>query len=184
MDMEEKGNPLEDTCSFMDVRPLMAEGPYPPVQVQGKNRLYANLLSIDYCGFVSELSAITQYINNENRLSSENCPVAKTLLGIAMAEMMHLQKLGELIALLGGNVDYIARMRNGAQRMWTPKYLTLPRNPRDMILADIQSEKDAIHQYIIHMEMIGDDCVDAVLARIIMDEEYHIVLLEDLLKEI
>lgn len=184
MDMDEMVNSCEDTCSFKDVRPLMVNEPYPPIQVQGRNRAYANLLSIDYCGSVSELSAITQYINNENRLASENCPMAKTLLGIAMAEMMHLQKLGELIALLGGNVDYIARMRNGTQRMWTPRYLTLPRNPRDMILADIQSEKDAIHQYIIHMEMIGDDCVDAVIARIIKDEEYHIVLLEDLLKEI
>lgn len=182
--MEEIEKPMEDTCNFMDVRPLMADGPYPPIQVQERNRAYANLLSIDYCGFVSELSAITQYINNENRLASENCPMAKTLLGIAIAEMIHLQKLGELIALLGGNVDFIARMRNGSQRMWTPKYLTIPRNPRDMILADIQSERDAIHQYIIHMGMIGDDYVDAVLARIIKDEEYHIALLEDLMKEI
>ena len=48
-----------------------------------------------------ELSAIAQYINNENRMSCERCPLAKTILGIAMAEMMHLQKLGELIVLLG-----------------------------------------------------------------------------------
>ena len=29
--------------------------------------------------------------------------------------------------------------------------------------------------------MIGDDCVNDVLARIILDEEYHIMLLKSLL---
>lgn len=88
-------------------------------KVKEKNPGYANLLSIDYCGAVSELSAITQYINNENRLSCENCPVAKTLLGIAVAEMMHIR-------------------------------------------------------------MIKDEGVNAVLKRLIKDEEYHIMLLRAL----
>ena len=32
--------------------------------------------------------------------------------------------------------------------------------------------------------MIGDECVNAVLARIIQDEEYHIMLLGVLMKEV
>ena len=93
--MEKRSGSLENTCSFAGIRPFMADLPYPPIQVKGKNEAYANLLSIDYCGSVSELSAITQYINNENRISCRNCSLAKTFLGIAIAEMMHLQKLGE-----------------------------------------------------------------------------------------
>ena len=100
--MEEKKKKIANTCSFAGIRPIMIDLPYPPIQVCEENRAYANLLSIDYCGSVSEMSAITQYINNENRLSCWACPMAKTILGIAMAEMMHLQKLGELIFLLGG----------------------------------------------------------------------------------
>ncbi len=95
--MEERENILVNTCSFAGVRPVMVDLPYPPIQVAGRNPVYANLLSNDYCGAVSELSATTQYINNENRLSCDRCAMAKTILGIAMAEMMHLQKLGELI---------------------------------------------------------------------------------------
>ena len=91
--MENREKTLVNNCDFMGIRPMMMDLPYPAIQVREKNPLYANLLSIDYCGAVSELSAITQYINNENRLSCENCPGAKTLLGIAMAEMIHLQKL-------------------------------------------------------------------------------------------
>lgn len=175
---------LTNNCSFTGVKPIMADLPYPPNQVRGKNCAYAELLKVDYCGAVSEMSAITQYINNENRLSLERCSIARTLLGIAMAEMMHLQKLGELIVMLGGNVNYTAKHRNGAKRMWTPEYLTIPEHAVKMIQADITAEKDAVEQYQMHIKMIQDDCVDAVLARIIKDEEYHIMLLRNLLEEL
>lgn len=182
--MEEKRTPLTNTCSFSGIRPIMADLPYPPIQVMEQNQAYANLLSADYCGSVSELSAITQYINNENRLSGKDCSAARTFLGIAMAEMMHLQKLGELICLLGGNVDFVARQPNGRQRMWTPEYLTIPEHLGKMIVADIEAEKAAIAQYRMHMKMIKDEYVNAVLARIILDEEYHIMLLQVLLREL
>lgn len=149
-----------------------------------KNQSYANLLSIDYCGSVSEMSAITQYVNNQNRLSCEKCQLAKTILGIAMAEMIHLQKLGELIFLLGGNINYSAKYRDGRQVMWTPQYLSIPEKAREMLASDIEAEKAAIEQYKVHMKMINDNYVNAVLARIIKDEEYHIMLLRALMTEI
>ncbi|MDE6760154.1 MAG: rubrerythrin family protein [Lachnospiraceae bacterium] len=182
--MGEKRNTLTNTCEFFGVSPIMMDLPYPPIQVKERNQAYANLLSVDYCGSVSEMSAITQYINNENRMSSERCPLAKTILGIAMAEMIHLQKLGELIFLLGGNIDFIARPRNGAPKMWTPEYLAIPGNIGKMLLADIEAEKAAINQYRMHIKMINDGGINAVLARIIKDEEYHIMMLQTLMKEL
>lgn len=182
--MEENVGTLTNDCSFINVKPIMMELPYPPLRVKERNQAYADLLSVDYCGAVSEMSAITQYINNENRLSCEKCSIAKTILGIAMAEMVHLQKLGEMIFLLGGNIDFTAKMRNGNRRMWTPEYLTIPGNVKKMILADIQAEKAAIQQYQMHSKMIKDEYINSVLARIIQDEEYHIILLQALLKGI
>lgn len=120
-----KENALVSTCDFMNVNPLMMALPYPPTQVKEKNQEYANMLSINYCGPVSEMSAITQYINNENRLACIKCPIAKTILEIAMAEMIHLQKLGEMIYLLGGELDFVAKYRDGRQVMWTPQHLKL-----------------------------------------------------------
>ena len=158
--------------------------PYPPIQVQERNQSYANLLSIDYCGAVSETSAITQYILNENRLSCEKCPMAKTILGIAMAEMVHLQKLGELIYLLGGSLSFTAKHRDGRQIMWTPQYLNIQENAKEIVLVNIEGEKAAIEQYKIHMRMISDENINAVLARIIKDEEYHIMVLQALLTEL
>lgn len=176
--MEEKANVLANTCSFQNVRPIMVELPYPPILVKERNPRIANLLSVDYCGSVSEMTAITQYINDESRLSRERCQMAQTILGIAMAEMIHLQKLAQLMILLGGNVDYVARYQDGQQRMWTPQYITMPDNVGKLLQAGIESEKAAIRQYRTHMKMIGDTNVNAVLARIIKDEEYHIMLLQ------
>ena len=180
--MDEKSNFFVNTCDFMSVRPIMEDLPYPPVQVRNKNQRYANLLSIDYCGSVSEMSAITQYINNESILSGDNCQMAKTILGIAMAEMIHLQKLAALIILLGGSVDYVARYKDNQQKMWTPQYITMSDNPVSILRAGIQSENEAIHQYRVHMNIINDNYVNAVLARIIKDEEYHIMLLKAMMR--
>lgn len=182
--LEEKKKIITNPCSFNGIRPAMVDLPYPPIQISGRNQSYADLLSVDYCGAVSELSAITQYINNENRISCEKCAMAKTLLSIAVAEMMHLQKLGELIVLLGGNISFTAKMRNGKRKMWTPEYLNIPENVGKMLLADIEAEKGAIRQYEMHIQMIGDPCVQAVLERIIKDEEYHIMMLKALLQEV
>lgn len=182
--MKENEKELVNTCNFMEVNPIMMALPYPPVKVRERNQNYANLLSIDYCGSVSELSAITQYINNENRLSYERCPIAKTLLGIAMAEMIHLQKLGELICLLGGNLDFNAKYRDNGPKMWTPQYLSLADNAKKMLFISIDSEKAAINQYKTHMRMMDDPYINAVLARIIKDEEYHIMILRALITEL
>lgn len=180
--MEQNKKPVTNNCNMSGIRPAMMELPYPPVQVREENRNYADLLSVDYCGAVSEMSAITQYINNENRMSCEKCPLAKTILSIAMAEMIHLQKLGELIYLLGEDVDFVARQQGGKQKMWTPAYLTIPQNIQKMIWADIDAEKAAINQYRLHINRIDDDGVNAVLKRIIKDEEYHIMMLQALLE--
>ena len=87
-----------------------------------------------------------------------------------MAEMIHLQKLGELIFLLGGNIDFIAKQCHGRTMMWTPEYLSIPGNIGKLLIDDIEDEKAAIRQYQMHSKMINDKYVNAVLARIIKDE--------------
>lgn len=177
--MERNRNLLVNNCSLQSVRPIMVDLPYPPIQVRGRNPRYAELLQVDYCGSVSELSAVLQYINNENRMSDEHCSLIRTILGIAMAEMIHLQKLGELICLLGGNVCFESKQPDG---LWSPSCLVLPDHIPQMLQADMDAEKAAIRQYKIHINEIQDDCVNDVLRRIILDEEYHIMILQSLLK--
>lgn len=180
----EKSSPLTSPCSVANVKPIMMDLPYPEIQVQRKNPSCVDLLTIDYGGSVSEMTAITQYISHENRMFCSNCVIAKTLLGIAMAEMIHLQKLGELITLLGGSVDFVARYRGGKHKLWTPEYITCPEDARKILLVNLEAEKGAINQYRMHMRMINDGCVNAVLARIVRDEEYHIMILQALMNDL
>ncbi len=182
--MEMNVQPINNSCDFRNIKPAMVDLPYPPTQVSGKNQRYADLLSIDYCGQSSEMSAIMQYINQENKLAYEKCPFAKIILGIAMSEMIHLQKLGILICLLGGNLNFTVRQSNGKQVMWTPSYLKTPETARKMMLVNIESERVAINQYKMHRNIIKDAHVNAVLERIIKDEEYHIMLLKSLLEKL
>lgn len=177
--MDKTKHLIANTCNLEGIRPILVDLPYPPIQVMGRNPKYADLLLMDYCGSVSELSAVLQYVNNENRMSGEHCPLIRTILGIAMAEMMHLQKLGELIHLLGGNVCFQTKQPNG---LWSPSCLTLPDCIPQMLQADLEAEKAAIRQYRMHIQAIQDPCVNAVLKRIIQDEEYHILILQSLMQ--
>lgn len=173
---------LENDCSFGGVSPLNLPFPYPQARVREQNQFYANLLTLDYCGSVSELTAAMQYIHGESCLSCNSCTAAKTIVGMAVAEMIHLQKLGEMILLLGGNINFAIKTRTGTQ-MWTPEYTNLAKEEAKIIEANLEAEKAAIEQYQQHMSMIEDDYVNALLARIVQDEEYHIMLLEMLREE-
>ena len=86
--------------------------------------------------------------------------------------------------MLGGTINYTAKYRDGRQVVWTPQHLKLQENAREMLVAGIESEKAAIEQYRVHMKMINDEHIRAVLARIIKDEEYHIMLLQALKTEL
>ena len=86
--MSETEKFLENSCNMMGVNPALVQLAYPPIRVSEANQRYAEIIKMDYCGSVSELSAVTQYIHTEICLSNRKCEVAKTILGIAMAEMI------------------------------------------------------------------------------------------------
>lgn len=180
--MEGMEKVLQNDCSFSGTSALNLPLTYPPIRVQEENQFYANLLTLDYCGSVSELTAALQYIHGESCLCCHQCKTAKTIVGMAVAEMIHLQKLGEMILLLGGHINFSIKTRTGTQ-MWTPEYTNLANDEQQIIAANLEAERAAIEQYEQHIGMIEDDYVNALLKRIIQDEEYHIMLLQMLQRQ-
>lgn len=176
-----KNSPLAINCSLRDVAPAILPLPFPESKVEGSNCYYAELLSQDYCGLDSELTAIMQYVNHETLLTHSDCMAAQTLLAISQAEMIHLQKLGELIVLLGGKLDFKAR-KNKCGKNWTPAPIALVYDFNEIIMANIKGERAAIKQYEDHIRLIKDSYITDMLKRIVKDEKYHILLLKDLLK--
>lgn len=173
---------IQEKCSTKDVMPAKINIPYPKIQVKNKNEKFAQILSLDFCSSVSEFSAVTQYINHEMRFTNKYCRAARTVLSICKTEMMHLQMIGELIILLGGDLNY-SYYNDGSYSNWSPKFVDYGTNYVNMILLDISDEYKAIKQYEEHIKAIDDNCIKTVLERIIKDEKYHIELLTGLLDE-
>lgn len=171
---------IKATCDLEDVRPAVVDLPYPALKVQCQNKYYAKLLAEDFSDVGSELTAIMQYINHEIRFTKCYCEISKTLLAIALAEMDHLQMLGELITLLGAPLTYDISSEKGCMP-WNSDIVFYGTNVVNMLISDLKGEYGAIEQYKSHIKKIDDPCINAVLSRIIKDEEYHIQLISSLI---
>jgi aerobic-type carbon monoxide dehydrogenase small subunit (CoxS/CutS family)/bacterioferritin (cytochrome b1) len=152
--------------------------PYPERRVAGQNPYYAQLLFDDYAGKVSETTAVMQYIHHHMEMASIPSwqEVSDLEEGISIVEMLHLEMLGEIIIHLGASPCYY----DGGQQPWTPQYIAYHNfDPCAQLRADVQSELEAIQQYQAHIQMIQDPFIQALLARIIKDEEFHIKLFSE-----
>ncbi len=154
--------------------------PYPLVRTEGKNLYYASLLTNDYAGIVSEMSAVTGYMFQH--LSSTNAKISNTLKCISIVEMRHLGIIGKLITAFGGN-PRIAVQSGCKSTFWNAQYINYETNPRFFLKEDIANERAAIANYNIRINQLSDNYVKAVLERIILDEENHIRLFRALLDE-
>ncbi|MBP8641167.1 MAG: hypothetical protein KBI01_09790 [Oscillospiraceae bacterium] len=152
--------------------------PYPPVQVSGKNLYYASLLTNDYAGVVSEMSAVMGYVFQS--LVSNNQIISATINCISIVEMRHLRYIGELIELLGGKPRFA--VQSGCKSsFWEGQFISYEANPKYYLKENIANEKTAIANYSLRIKQINDNFVQSILNRIIMDEENHIRIFNALL---
>lgn len=154
--------------------------PYPPLQIEEKNLYYASLLTNDFAGVVSEMSAITGYVFQS--LVTANPKISSMVHCISIIEMRHLRYIGELIELLGGK-PRLAVQSGCKGSFWNAQYLSYETNPKYFLKENIANEKAAIANYYIRISQIGDKFVQSILNRIILDEENHIRLFNALLDE-
>ena len=160
----------------------MLDIPYPPLEVEEKNLRYARLLHKDYVGRNGELTAITQYLY-QYFLTTVNKPdIAKTLKCIEIIEMEHFRMIGTLIVLLGGDPIYMAP-QSRKPTYWCTSNVDTEKEIIKFLSDNIRIEEIAIYNYEQRVEQIKDEKVRAVIERIILDEEHHIMLFNSLLTE-
>lgn len=146
--------------------------PYPEIRVEEPNKFYASLLLEDYAGKVSELTAITQYVHHalEQEYMAGWQAVAHLEEQIAIVEMHHLEMLGKTLVLLGAAPRFHGRRGH----YWSGRYVDYyDFDPCNQLRADIRGEELAIAQYQNHIQQISDHYIQALLQRIIKDEELH-----------
>lgn len=159
--------------------------PYPKIKVEEKNCYYANLLLNDYCGLVSELSAITQYTYQHFDKFDTNQEFSSILSGIAVVEMKHLELLGKTIKLLGINPKFYFIDKNlyCNTNYWNSSFIDYNTDIKKMLKNNIIIEEKTIENYKKDINIICDKYIQKLLYRIIEDEYLHIEIFKSLLNK-
>lgn len=149
------------------------DAPYPDTRGACPNENDAALLSFDYAGCTSEMSAITAYLFREHMMPDACADLARALEHIAIAEMRHLDLLGSTIATLGGCPIYAAGCNRRRMTPWSGTFVNYATGPCTMLRLSLAEEQAAIAQYRAHIPRISQLCVRKLIERIILDEELH-----------
>lgn len=147
--------------------------PYPPVSVPIPNPYYAKLVSGAFAGPGSETTAIAQYACHRFFLSGYP-EIYNAYLYIAAVEMMHFNFLGELVKNLGLNPALFSWETNEYWNGKNPDYQYIL---KQILESDIQGEKNAVAHYTRLISQIPVGELQALFARIILDEKRHIEIL-------
>lgn len=153
--------------------------PYPPIKVYRKNLHYANMIIPALRQQSSELTAITGYLYQSWILAKHHKKVSELLMNLAKVEMHHIQMLGQLITLLGGDPKFA----NNACECWSGEALDYCKDSWQIFHSNQKAEEEAADFYLETAEQIEDPYVDAVLNRIALDEQLHAKIFKDLLRQ-
>ncbi len=155
--------------------------PYPDIKVYGKNRNYAELLMDDYCGAAGEFTAANQYKYHSLMLKRVNVELAAMLSGIACVEAYHLELLAGAIQSLGGNPVF--RGGGSSVNFWSGDKLEYGKDIAGRLKSDLESEMNSIKNYREHIRKIQDPGIQALLRRIVLDEEVHERLIREAIEK-
>lgn len=157
--------------------PYCVNLPYPASnKVQRQNTYYASILAEDYAGPGSEMTATNSYMYHHFITTTCNEDVSCILARIAICEMTHLTMLGKLICALGSSPKFQTYGDNKSIS-WSAENLNYECSIKDILTSSIKGEQAAIKQYKEHIKQINDPYVQAVIARILLDEELHLATL-------
>lgn len=124
----------------------------------------------------SELTAIVMYTRQETKFNE----IGELALGIALVEMKHYAKLGDLIRALGGKIT----------QRYTTEYVKTGSSPRKALEKAISSEIATIKFYTELRDKISQVketkttlIAQQLISKLIADEEVHKTLLSEALSE-
>lgn len=155
-----------------------AKLPYPPVKALCENRTYAFAMLDNVGGNNSEMSAVSLYFYNHLR-TAYCAEIASCFHHVSIVEMHHLEIFGTLALQLGVDPRLWTRSRN-QMAYWTPRYNQYPVELSQLLTYAIQGEERAIEKYQYQLERIEDCNIVENLKRIILDEQIHIQVFQDL----
>lgn len=164
----------------MEAMSCRAETSYPPIKVEKKNRDYAAMMLSNVGGKNSEMTAIGTYFYNQLVIKEKE--TAQIFHHINIVEMHHLEIFGQLTKLLGMQPRLWNRTPQG-MLYWSGRYVPYDAAIGPLLKNALKGEEAAIRKYRMQSEHIKDPNIVKILNRVIMDEEVHVALFQDLLKK-
>ena len=164
-------------------KPLTLPEPYPSTKEISNDAYSLRIISPAYASSTGELNAILQYIYHS--FFFEKCgyaDVAEKLVSIAVAEMQHLNILGQTILALGAP-PLFCRYPNSGFDFYSTKYVAYSRSLRFMLEDDILGEKQAISEYDCMLKKLKNKQVKEIVSRIRADEILHLETLQNILSD-
>jgi bacterioferritin len=166
------------------IKPLIADAPYPSTDGILRDVCQLKIISPAYATSTGELNAIMQYIYHSLIFSANGrTEDADTIKSIAIAEMLHLDLLGDCIIALGAQPIYTANPP-AAFNFYSTKFVNYGCSLKSMIEDDIMAEKHAIASYTKMLPKLNGTKLGEIIARIIEDEELHLTAFNKILKEL
>lgn len=157
--------------------------PWPDVTVTERNSRYAAAMLSNIGSCSSEMSTISLYVYN-NLITRKLFPeISQCFHKISIVEMRHLEAFGELSILLGADPRLWSPINN-RMRYWSPACNRYPVQIGPLIANALAGEEEAVRKYQSQANWIRDCRIQAVLNRIIADEQCHIKLFRLILSEL
>lgn len=159
-----------------------AEGAYPPINVTNKNSNYARAMLDNMGGENSEMSAVSLYFYNNLMADKKYEDIAYIFHKISIVEMHHLEIFGK-IAYSMGEDPRLWTWRCNKRVFWTPSYNNYPIEFNRLMHNSLKGELAAIDKYQYQIRNIDNHCIVSNLERIIKDEEVHVDIFKEIIKE-
>lgn len=163
------------------MKPVICDLPYPSVDNLRPDVRSGQIISFAYASLKSELTAILQYTYHHFHFGGYDQEDSETMMGIALAEMRHLDILGEAMLKLGVDPKYV--QCPGTKSFFNTSTVSQSTTPQKMIMDDIEGELNAIADYKKMLFILKNEQVEAIIQRIILDEQLHIEKLKEMLQK-
>ena len=161
------------------MKPLICDLPYPTLDNLTEDVKSGQILSFAYATQKGELTATLQYLYHEVFMETFSQQDADTLMAIALAEMKHLHILAEAMRRLGVAPRYV--QYPNTRIFYDTSCVSQSVTPQKMIMDDIQGELNAIAEYNKMLFVLKNEDVEAIVSRIILDEQLHLDALKQML---
>lgn len=152
--------------------------PYPTIRTKTPSPMFVRQILTSYAGPQGELSTILQYFYNHLAAQNVGYPNLSELFEcISQVEMRHLDLLGHLILAYGGNPMLIYHTAHRSRpQWWNTSFINYRASLAEILRNASNGEHAAVEEYSRLKHCTQDADTQALLDRIIADEEHHIQL--------